>query len=100
MLPKTVNEEILYNLFGAYGLVKEVHIIRAPDGSSKVLQHYKVILSPLIPSFLLFSIEILRVFVRRKRLPGLKSSLFSPKNFSLYPKIEDNAPLSGQLLKL
>ncbi len=35
MLPKTFNEENLYDIFVVYGELKEVHIIRGPDGSSK-----------------------------------------------------------------
>lgn len=35
MLPKTLNEEDLYNMFISYGDLREVHIIRGPEGSSK-----------------------------------------------------------------
>lgn len=35
MLPKTVGEEQLRNMFSKFGIIKEVHIIRGPDGNSK-----------------------------------------------------------------
>lgn len=35
MLPKTVDEEGLEVIFSSYGDLREVHIIRGPDGSSK-----------------------------------------------------------------
>lgn len=35
MLPKTVTEQDLYNMFHFYGELREVHIIRGPDGSPK-----------------------------------------------------------------
>jgi CUG-BP- and ETR3-like factor len=35
MLPKTFTEESLFNIFAQYGELKEVHIIRGPDGASK-----------------------------------------------------------------
>ena len=35
MLPKTIDEEDLHNMFAPYGELREVHIIRGPEGSSK-----------------------------------------------------------------
>ncbi len=35
MLPKTLHEEDLHGMFGAYGDLREVHLIRGPDGASK-----------------------------------------------------------------
>ena len=35
MLPKTFIEENLYNVFIQYGDLREVHIIRGPEGASK-----------------------------------------------------------------
>lgn len=35
MLPKTVTELDLQEMFGPYGQLKEIHIIRGPDGNSK-----------------------------------------------------------------
>ena len=35
MLPKTVNEEDLHDMFVPYGELREVHIIRGGEGSSK-----------------------------------------------------------------
>jgi len=35
MLPKTVNEEQLHDMFVKFGDLREVHIIRGPEGSSK-----------------------------------------------------------------
>lgn len=35
MLPKTINEEDLHDMFIPYGDIREVHIIRGPEGSSK-----------------------------------------------------------------
>lgn len=35
MLPKTFNEENLYNIFIQHGDLREVHIIRGPEGASK-----------------------------------------------------------------
>jgi RNA recognition motif-containing protein len=35
MLPKTVNEQDLHNMFISYGELREVHIIRGPEGSPK-----------------------------------------------------------------
>ena len=35
MLPKTLDEEDLHNMFAPYGELREVHIIRGPEGSSK-----------------------------------------------------------------
>jgi CUG-BP- and ETR3-like factor len=35
MLPKTVNEQDLHGMFVPYGELREVHIIRGPEGSPK-----------------------------------------------------------------
>lgn len=35
MLPKTIDEEDLHSMFAPYGELREVHIIRGPEGSSK-----------------------------------------------------------------
>ena len=35
MLPKTFDDENLFRLFSVYGELREVHIIRGPDGASK-----------------------------------------------------------------
>ena len=35
MLTKTITEEELVEMFGVYGILKEVHLIRGRDGSSK-----------------------------------------------------------------
>lgn len=35
MLPKTVNEQDLHAMFVVYGELREVHIIRGPEGSPK-----------------------------------------------------------------
>jgi RNA recognition motif-containing protein len=35
MLPKTIDEEDLHNMFAPYGELREVHIIRGAEGSSK-----------------------------------------------------------------
>lgn len=35
MLPKTITELDLHNMFARYGQLKEIHIIRSPDGHSK-----------------------------------------------------------------
>ena len=35
MLPKNFSEETVFGLFSQYGTLKEVHIIRGPDGASK-----------------------------------------------------------------
>lgn len=35
MLPKTIDEEDLNSMFAPYGELREVHIIRGPEGSSK-----------------------------------------------------------------
>lgn len=35
MIPKTFTEESLYNIFFPYGELREVHIIRGPEGTSK-----------------------------------------------------------------
>lgn len=35
MLPKTVGEQELHNMFIMYGELREVHIIRGPEGSPK-----------------------------------------------------------------
>eukprot|EP01038_Epipyxis_sp_PR26KG_P010644 gene10644-14296_t len=44
MLPKTINEEELHNMFIPYGDMREVHIIRAPDGSPKGCAFVKFVL--------------------------------------------------------
>ena len=36
MLPKTATEQDLTNIFLAYGELREVHVIRGPEGGSKV----------------------------------------------------------------
>lgn len=35
MLPKTFTENELFNMFASFGELKEVHIIRGPEGSPK-----------------------------------------------------------------
>jgi CUG-BP- and ETR3-like factor len=35
MLPKTFTEQDLHEIFSPYGEIKEVHIIRGPEGSPK-----------------------------------------------------------------
>jgi RNA recognition motif-containing protein len=35
MLPKTLNEDDLHTMFIQYGDLREVHVIRGPDGGSK-----------------------------------------------------------------
>jgi CUG-BP- and ETR3-like factor len=35
MLPKTFDDENLFHLFSVYGELREVHIIRGPEGASK-----------------------------------------------------------------
>ena len=35
MLPKTIDEDDLHSMFAPYGELREVHIIRGPEGSSK-----------------------------------------------------------------
>ena len=35
LLPKTIDEEDLHNMFAPYGELREVHIIRGPEGTSK-----------------------------------------------------------------
>ena len=36
MLPKTATENDLTNTFSVYGELREVHVIRGPEGGSKV----------------------------------------------------------------
>ena len=36
MLPKTATEQDLTNIFSEYGELREVHVIRGPEGGSKV----------------------------------------------------------------
>jgi CUG-BP- and ETR3-like factor len=35
MLPKTLGEEDLQSMFSVYGELREVHLIRGPDGAAK-----------------------------------------------------------------
>ena len=35
MLPKTLGEQDLHELFGAFGELREVHVIRGPEGGAK-----------------------------------------------------------------
>lgn len=43
MLPKTVNEEELHDMFVNFGDLREVHIIRGPEGSSKGCAFVKLV---------------------------------------------------------
>ena len=45
MLPKTFDDENIYNLFSVYGDLREVHIIRGPEGASKGCAFIKFIKS-------------------------------------------------------
>ena len=35
MLPRSVDDNMLYQLFIAYGELREVHVIKLPDGTSR-----------------------------------------------------------------
>jgi len=35
MLPRSVDEQVLYQLFIVYGELREVHVIKLPDGTSR-----------------------------------------------------------------
>lgn len=69
MLPKTFNENELHQLFLAFGELKEVHIIRGPEGSPKGCAFVKFVdrdaamsainqLNETIPPVCLFSCSV------------------------------------------
>jgi RNA recognition motif-containing protein len=84
MLPKTIDEEDLHNMFAPYGELREVHIIRGPEGSSKGCAFVKFVdrdaamvaiedMNDIIPPVITSN----NVFAATSPPPALPSSLHS-----------------------